>query len=802
MSVILSPPPKIYIPPESPHFTDSKRRPGSRNLSSLSQRISKSQSPDSSFRYTSTSGQNSPVKHGKRSPYPRAFTPTFSRTPEVEENIVRKEIFTEKRYTEQTVPVLPKSPSFFTTYDEKKTLSEKSKIAEGYSEKKDKSSPKTVPNKPKVTELKYPIFDDQRSKSADQRSKPPDQRPTSADPASLDGTSWASGFLSKPSYADILSGRISPVPTRSPSPVSETCPDDRVLTSSYQKEVVHTDVGEDTTEKIEASAFKSSSYTVPSSEPIVEMPESPEISRKKLEIKLPKSPFAGHFVRGASPKFFDLKTGTQSPTPAGLKEFSESRVSSTSVSRTVVFSEGEQHIEQTESSHSQIETKSFCASPQESRKLTYAQVARISSPAPDGCRSVSPRRPPSTNLNSQASSKNHSNNQPQKPPDSSPNASNSDTKSFLEVDPDNRNRPKGGGAKNNDGFEHFLSKTSEQDQKNLNRPLLSRGEDALAAHLLSRGTNFHHPLSCEIFRVSQEMEGKRQSEFLCIFGIADVKRKGLLRDVMSLFSSAQSPCECVSVCGQILLTPVTCAHIKQRYSQTLPGEVNMVCLDCGSLSINYLSSACETLLNSNYWEGVASYICKVYTSNQFMFLPSDALNCASNVSYEPSKNDSIANFETFYLESISSDNHLLTQLFLPSNYSQRKLRWKMRYQTLNHNAVVISDNVNYVLVPFNIVPNFFKSNDVSVETVSVGNIKELPIKEVTIPHCISNLVVEEENFQNHMKKTLNHQELCLQSKVSNYSYLPAIVLHCFGLCLMQDFLNSNITDFYFIRGSN
>ncbi|GIX92592.1 nesprin-1 [Caerostris extrusa] len=192
------------------------------------------------------------------------------------------------------------------------------------------------------------------------------------------------------------------------------------------------------------------------------MPDSPDLSRKKLEIKLPKSPFGSHFTRSASPKFFDLKTRTPSPSPSGVKEFSESRVSSTSVSKTVVFSKGEHHVTQTESSHSEIETKSFCVSPPESRKLTYAQVARMSSPVGDGCRSVSPR--PQSAGKSQYS-KSHSNNVPPKPPDTKSSKSDSDQKSFLEVNSDNRNRPKLDDLGKGGDKEHFLSKTSEQDQK-------------------------------------------------------------------------------------------------------------------------------------------------------------------------------------------------------------------------------------------------------------------------------------------------------------------------------------------------
>ncbi|GFY40257.1 nesprin-1 [Trichonephila inaurata madagascariensis] len=316
MSVFLPPPPKIYIPPESPHSPDTRRRPLSRELASVTERhYSKSPSSptDLGISYAAmASGQNSPIKiHGRRSPYPKSFTPTFSSTPsELNESTIKKEFIAEKRYTEHSVPKSPKVT--------RREMKEPIKTQEKHSIREEKSTTTTTTNKQKIQEIKTPIVEEVKEETSQfEESK------------NVDGTSWASGFLSKPSYADILSGRSSPIP-RSPSPPSsDSRPDDRFVTSSYQKEVTHTEKGDDITEKLEASAFKASAFTV-SSEPIVEMPESPDLSRKKLGIKLPKSPFGSHFARSASPKFFDLKTRTPSPSPSGLKEFSESRVSSTS----------------------------------------------------------------------------------------------------------------------------------------------------------------------------------------------------------------------------------------------------------------------------------------------------------------------------------------------------------------------------------------------------------------------------------------------------------------------------------------
>ncbi|GIX92590.1 nesprin-1 [Caerostris extrusa] len=181
MSVFLPPPPKIYIPPESPHSPDTRRRPMSREMVTVNERhYSKSPSSptDLGISYVAiASGHNSPVKtHGRRSPYPKSFTPTFSSTPtELIESTVKKETVLEKRYTEQSVPKSPRPPP---------RRSKDRETHEKHSVREEKTTTTTVTNKQKSKEIKTPIVEEIKEEES---SKVDESK-------NVDGTSWASGL--------------------------------------------------------------------------------------------------------------------------------------------------------------------------------------------------------------------------------------------------------------------------------------------------------------------------------------------------------------------------------------------------------------------------------------------------------------------------------------------------------------------------------------------------------------------------------------------------------------------------------
>ncbi|KFM65651.1 Nesprin-1, partial [Stegodyphus mimosarum] len=234
MSAILPPPPKIYVPPESPIFGEVKQ-----SYRTKEKFVKKSHSPTS----TDLKPSYATVASGRVSP-----VLTFD-----ESNLVEKSVVSTVTKTQSTATAKSSQPSL----DESR---EKSKKHETSLIEEKISSP--------------PNFEKSQQFSSDKKAEKAQKPPESS--ATVDGTSWASGFLSKPSYADILSGRISPVPT---SPTTADYPGNRVVTSSYEKEVLSTEEGESTTEKLESSAFKSCSYSTASSEPVIEMPDSPDISR-------------------------------------------------------------------------------------------------------------------------------------------------------------------------------------------------------------------------------------------------------------------------------------------------------------------------------------------------------------------------------------------------------------------------------------------------------------------------------------------------------------------------------------------
>lgn len=678
MSGVLPPPPKIYIPPEAPPSPVTRHRPVSKERVVIREKhIKKPQSPiDPKLSYAAalTSGRSSPmISSRESSPFARSFTPSRSspRTDLFESYMKKEQIMSTSQTGQKSVTSRPASSPSPKPVSETK---EKHKKQEAFTSTESKS----IPPSEASTKIKVEEFCSEICEEKDV------QKSTVSDSsASVEGTSWASGFLSKPSYADILSGRASPLP-HSASP---EFPDNSYVTSSYQKEVVGTEESEDTTEKVESSAFRSSSYTE-TAEPVVDLPESPDYIRCKpvKAKKMTTVPTVGHFVRGASPKFFDLKTRT--PSPSSLKEFSESRVSSTSVSKTVVFSEGERHVTQTESSHSQIETKSFCASPGESRKLTYAQVARISSPV-DGSRSASPRQPPSRPHSQASQHKSDS----AKPPDAS--KSDSDQKSFLEVNSDNRNRPKLDQTKEADE-----SKQTEQNQKNLIRPLLSIEEGALNVHLLSRGSNYHHPLFCEIFQISQESENEALQHMYCVFGISRASCEASLLEAMSLFSNIDTGSKTLFLSsGQIKLSSCHCAHIEQWFGKQQSKDISL-CFDCRCLCVDSLSD-CETKLslfsNYNYWDALAHCILSALKCKYFVAYSS------SNFFHTFSQNGSIkgTSFNKGHFITVPINSYLLRCMFYPINKNKRKPKIKL-LQNFSPDAIIVTDNVKYLCIPLEI----------------------------------------------------------------------------------------------------
>lgn len=670
MSGVLPPPPKIYIPPETPPSPVSKHRTVTKETITKEKYTMKPQSPlDPKFSYAAAvvSGRMSPMVGSRESsPFTRCLTPSRAspRTNLFESYIKKEHIMSSSQTSEKPVrsetPPLHKSTSI-------EELKEKYKKQATCSSVESKQC-SDVPNKKKLGDTQIATLQEKDS-----------QTTVSDESAPVDGTSWASGFLSKPSYADILSGRVSPLP-RSASPEFP----DAVVTSAYQKETVNTEEGEDTIEKLESSSFRSTSYTEPSlPEPVIEMPESPDNkSKQQKSKKLSTTPQSGHFVKEASPKFFDLKTRTPSPSPSNRKEYSESRVSSTSVSKTVVFSEGAKHVTQTESSHSQIETKSFCASPQESRKLTYAQVARMSSPV-EGSRSASPRLS-SSQPHSQTPRQKHDS---PKTPESS--SSKSNQKSFLEVDPDNRNRPKLNPPKHSE-----QSKQNDQNQKNLIRPLFSIEEGALNVHLLSRGGSYQHPLFCEIFQVSQEFESGILQHIYCVFGIAKTSHEVLLHDAMSLFSSVRNENNSAFLSsGPINISSNNCAHINQRLSLNQEAESVLLCLYCGSLFIDNVAafpSKFANVSNYSYWDALASYFLNSLKERNAVVFSSLFPN---PIHFQASDRSSKG-----YFTPVPTSSPLLQCMFHPSNKTKKKPRIKL-LQNFCPDAVIVTDNSKYLCIP-------------------------------------------------------------------------------------------------------
>lgn len=698
MSGVLPPPPKIYIPPETPQSPVSRHRTVTKETV-IKEKYSKTpQSPiDPKFSYAAAvvSGHMSPmVGSRENSPFTRCLTPSRAspRTDLFESYIKKEHVMTSSQTSLKAVSTESLFPSSVPA--EEIRGREKHKKQGMYTSSQSKHSS----NEPPKTKLSDSSVTSQEKSS---------QKSSVADSTTpVEGTSWASGFLSKPSYADILSGRASPLP-HSASP--ET-PDNSVVTSAYQKEIVSTEGGDDTTEKLESSAYKVTSYTVPlTPEPVVEMPESPDDakSKQKKSKKLPTVPNVGHFARAASPKFFNLKART--PSPPNLKEFSESRLSSTSVSKTVVFSEGAKHVTQTESSHSQIETKSFCASPKESRKLTYAQVARISSPV-DGTRSASPL-PSTSKSHSQVSQHKID---PQKLSDSSSAKSTHNQKSFLEINSDNRNRPKLDAPKSSE-----QSIQTEQNQKNLIRPLLSIGEGALNVHLLSRGGEYHHPLFCEVFQISQEYESEVLLHF-CVFGISKTSYDASLHEAMSMFSGIRSDNNSVLLSsGQIKITTDNCSHIKEFSVQCESIETVLLCLDCGSLFMNNeVVQFSEYKFMLNYWDALACCFLNLINDKNVIVLSSLFSN--SNTSSQSSvMHQSLKG----YFTPVPTHGHLLQCMFHPSNKSKRKPKIKL-LQNFSPDAVIVTDNSKYLCIPVAININ----NDRNVEEEVANSTEDLLIK--------------------------------------------------------------------------
>lgn len=693
MSGVLPPPPKIYIPPETPQSPVSRQRTVTKETV-IKEKYSKTpQSPiDPKFSYAAAlvSGHMSPmVGSRENSPFTRCLTPSRAspRTDLFESYIKKEHVMTSSQTSLKAVSTESLFPSSVPA--EEIRGREKFKKQGTYTSPQSKHSS----NESSKTKLSESSVISQEKSS---------QKPSVSDSTTpVEGTSWASGFLSKPSYADILSGRASPLPCSA----SPETPDNSVVTSAYQKEIVSTEEGDDTVEKLESSAYKTTSYTVSlTPEPVVEMPESPDDAKSKQQKskKMPTVPSVGHFTRAASPKFFNLKART--PSPPNLKEFSESRVSSTSVSKTVVFSEGAKHITQTESSHSQIETKSFCASPKESRKLTYAQVARINSPV-DGSRCASPL-PSSSRPHSQSS---QHKTDPQKSSDSS-SAKSTNQKSFLEINSDNRNRPKLDPSKSSE-----QSIQTEQNQKNLIRPLLSIGEGVLNVHLLSRGGEYHHPLFCEVFQISQEYESEVLLHF-CVFGISKTSYEASLHEAMSMFSGIRNVNNSVLSSGQIKLTTDNCYHIKKFSVQCESTETVLLCLDCGSLFMNNEAvQFSEYRFMLNYWDALASCFFNLINDKNVIILSSCFSNSNSS-SHSSVMHPSLKG----YFTPVPTHGHLLQCMFHPSNKSKRKPKIKL-LQNFSPDAVIVTDNSKYLCIPVAININ----TDRNVEEEVVNSTEDL-----------------------------------------------------------------------------
>ncbi|GFY40256.1 nesprin-1 [Trichonephila inaurata madagascariensis] len=426
----------------------------------------------------------------------------------------------------------------------------------------------------------------------------------------------------------------------------------------------------------------------------------------------------------------------------------------------------------------------------------------MSSPVGDSYRSASPRPQSAGKGHSQtSSSKSHSNNVSSKLTDTSSKSSKSDSdqKSFLEVNSDNRNRPKlkdttkGGGGKDDqesflevnsdnrnrpklkdttkggggkDDQESFLSKSSEQNQKNLNRPLLSHEEDVFWTHLLSRGTNYHHPLFCEILKISQEIEGKLQSRKLCLLGVSNPERTDIFKKAMSLFLNAQSSNECVSISGQIQIVPKICFHFEKWCNLNFQHETVLICLECGCvyMTVSEISNSKSPVLEmNNYWQELASHILEKLENKPLILFHSDLFLNENRIASELEISYSCTNFK-----SVSESDPIITNLFLPITSSHKKSKIKLKFEILNCHSIIMTDDSHYVMIPFELKSEEFTSvidgiSDSDKKLKNEKDSKTSNIVDQNYSKSETGLLVEEENC--HLD-TLSHQDGSLHLKIN------------------------------------
>ncbi|GIX92594.1 nesprin-1 [Caerostris extrusa] len=170
---------------------------------------------------------------------------------------------------------------------------------------------------------------------------------------------------------------------------------------------------------------------------------------------------------------------------------------------------------------------------------------------------------------------------------------------------------------------------------------------------------------------------------------------------MSLFLDAQASHECISVTGQIEIVPKICCHFKEWCSTpNFQDETLLVCLLCGCISISmFAASSYESfpiLQTSEYWSELASRILRKLDKKLLVLFHS-----YQSINKNSSSKESNTAFE-YKLKSISDSDPMMSNLFLPSNFSQRKAKLKLKFDVIDQDSVVITDLTNYVMIPFEI----------------------------------------------------------------------------------------------------